>query len=77
MSHLLISLDESLKFLLEAVILVIQVSHVLIEGINLRLEVNLVSHHLLGVLSQAVDLISDRFVVLLKLIVFNFEFRRF
>jgi hypothetical protein len=76
LSYLLISLDESLKFFLEAVILVIQVGHMLIEGINFRLEVNLVSHHLLRVLSEAIDLVIDRLVVLLKLVVFNFEFRR-
>ena len=77
LSNLLISLNETLKFLLEAVVLVVQVGHVLIEGINLGLEVNLISHHLLGVLLQSVDLVGNGLLVLLKLVVLNFEFRAF
>jgi hypothetical protein len=75
LSDLLISLDETFKLLLEAVILIVQVGHVLIEGINLRLEVDLVSHHLLRVLLESVDLVGNRLLVLLELVVFNFELR--
>jgi len=50
---------------------------VLIKGINLGLEINLVSHHLLGVLLQSVNLIGNRLLVLLKLVELNFEFRAF
>jgi hypothetical protein len=57
--------------------LVIQVSHVLIKGINFALEVNLVLHHLLGVLLQSVDLIGNWLLVLFKLIILNFELRAF
>jgi hypothetical protein len=34
MSDLLISLDETFKLLLETVVLIVQVGHVFIEGIN-------------------------------------------
>ena len=50
LSHMLISLDESFKFLLEAVVLVIQISHMLIKRIDFGLQIDLVSHHLLRVL---------------------------
>jgi hypothetical protein len=70
-------LDETFEFLLEAVVLVIKVSHVLIKSINLRLEVNLVSHHLLRVLLQSVDLVGYRLLVLLKFVKLNFQLRAF
>ena len=57
--------------------MVVQVGHVLIEGINLGLKVNLISHHLLGVLLQSVDLVGNGLLVLFKLVVLNFEFRAF
>jgi hypothetical protein len=50
LSHMSVSLDEALKLFLEAVVLVIQISHVLIEGINFSLKVDLISHHLFRVL---------------------------
>lgn len=74
---MLISLDETFKLFLEAVVLVIKVGHVLIKSINLRLEINLVSHHLLGVLLQSVDLVGNRLLVLFKFVKLNFELRAF
>ena len=62
---------------MKAVVLVVQVSHVLVKSINFGLEVNLVSHHLLGVLLQPIDLISNRLLVLLKFVKLNFQFRAF
>ena len=59
LSNLLVGLNETLELLLEAVILIIEVGHVLVKGIDLRLKVNLVPHHLLGVLLQSIDFISD------------------
>ena len=77
LSNLLIGLDKTFELLLEAVVLVIKVSHVFVESINLRLEINLVSHHLLGVLLQPVDLVGYRLLVLLKFVKLNFELRAF
>lgn len=74
LSHVLVSLDESFKFLLEAVVLVIQISHVLVESIDFSLEIDLVSHHLLGVLLQSVDFIGYRFFILLKFVQLHFQF---
>jgi len=71
LSNLLISLDESLKLLLEAVILVIEVGHMLVKSIDFRLEVDLVSHHLLGVSLQPIDLVCDGLLILLKFVVFH------
>lgn len=77
LSDLLVGLDETFKLFLEAVVLVVQVGHVFVEGINFGLELNLISHHLLRVLSKSVDLISNRLLVLFKFIVFNFELSAF
>jgi hypothetical protein len=74
LSDLLISLNEPFELLLEAVILIVEICHMLIEGIHFGLQVNLVSHHLLWVLLQSVDLIGHGLLVLLKLVVFDFEF---
>ena len=74
LSHMLVSLDESFKFLLEAVVLVIQISHVLVKSIDFSLEIDLVSHHLLGVLLQSVDFIGYRFFILLKFVQLHFQF---
>ena len=43
----------------------------LVESIDLGLELDLVSHHLLRVLLELVDLISGRLLVLLKLVILN------
>ena len=47
LSDLLISLDEAFELLLEAVVLIVEICHMLIEGIHFGLQINLVSHHLL------------------------------
>ena len=77
MSNLLISLNKALELFLEAVVLVVQVSHMLVKSIYFGLKVNLVSHHLLGVLLQPIDLISHRLLVLLKFVKLNFQLRAF
>ena len=75
MSHLLIGLDEALELLLEAVVLIIEVSHVLVKGINLGLEVDLVLHHLLGVLLESIYFVSDGLLFLLEFVILDLELR--
>jgi hypothetical protein len=75
LSHLLVGLDETFELLLEAIVLVVQVGHMLVESIDLGLELDLVSQHLLRVLLELVDLVSSGLLVLLKLAVLNLKLR--
>lgn len=52
----LISVNEVLKLLLQAVVLIIQISHVLVKCVNLGLQFHLVLQHLIAVLLKAIDL---------------------
>ena len=76
LSHMFVSLDEAFELFLEAVVLVIQISHVFIKGIDFRLQIDLISHHLFRVLLKSVDFIGYRFFILLKFIVLHFQFGR-
>ena len=44
--HFFVGLDETFKFLLKAVVLIVKVGHVLVEGVHLSLQLDLVSSHL-------------------------------
>lgn len=57
-SDLIICLNELLELFLEAVVLIIQVGHVLVKGIDLGLQLDLVFEHLVGVLLQTVNLVA-------------------
>lgn len=70
-SHLLVSLDETFEFFLKAVVLVVEVGHVLVQSVDFGLQFNLVLAHLVGVVLQAVDLVADALLVLLKLLEVN------
>ena len=63
----LICINEVLELLLKAVILVVQIGHVLVEGINLSLKIGLVSHHAITLLPETVQLKSYRLLVLFQL----------
>jgi hypothetical protein len=63
----LIGFDEVLELLLKAVVLIVQICHVFVEGVDLLLKVSLVAQHLVGVLLEAVDFEGDGLLVLLKL----------
>lgn len=65
---MLVCLDEAFQLLLQAVVLVVQISHVLVEGINFSLQLNLVFVHLLRMLLQPPDLIADAIFILLQLL---------
>ena len=62
-----ICLNESFELLLEAVVLVVEVGHVLVKSINLSLQLYLILVHLLRVMLESVDLIPDTLFVLFKL----------
>lgn len=61
-----ISLNESLQFFLQAVVLIVKISHVFVKGVNFGLQIDLVSQHLLRVLFESVDLVSNRGLVLVQ-----------
>lgn len=67
-SDLIVRLDELLELLLEAVVLVVQVGHVAVEGVDLGLEVDLVFEHLVGMLLEPVDFVGHLFFVLNQLV---------
>ena len=73
-SHGVISLDELLELLLEAVVLIIQIRHVPVECIDLSLKVKLVLHHLFGMLLQTIKFVTDRLFILSGFVVRNLEF---
>jgi hypothetical protein len=63
-SHLLVSLNEAFQLLLETVVLVVEVCHVLVQGIDFGLEFDLVPVHLVGVLAKSVDFVGHALFVL-------------
>ena len=73
-SHGVISVDELLELLLQAVILIIQIRHVPVECIDLSLKVKLVLHHLFGMLLQTIKFVTDRLFILSGFVVRNLEF---
>ena len=70
-SYLLIGFNEVFEFLLEAIILIVQISHVFVEGFYLSLELDLVLVHLIRVMLQTVSFITDTLFVLLQLLKVN------
>ena len=66
-SNLLIRFNEWFELLLKAVVLVIEVGHVLVECLNLSLKVNLILHHLLWVSLESIDLVWEGLFILLLL----------
>jgi len=68
-SDLVICRNEGFQFLLELVILVIQVAHMWIKSVNFSLQINLVPHHLVRMILDAVELVHHRFFVLFTLVV--------
>lgn len=75
--HLIIGLDEFLELLLQAVVLVIKVGHVLVEGVDFSLKFNLIFEHLVGVLLESIDLVAEGLLVLLQLIEGNLALLQF
>jgi len=71
--HLVVSFEESLQLFLQAVVLIVEIGHVLIKSIDLSLEVNLILEHLVGVLLQSADFVADRLLILLQLLEDNLE----
>ena len=55
---LIISLYKLLELLLQAIVLVIQISHVFIKCIDLSLEVNLILKHLIRVLFKSINFVT-------------------
>lgn len=55
---MIVCLNELLELFLEAVVLIIQVGHVLVKGIDLGLQLDLIFEHLVGVLLQTVNLVA-------------------
>lgn len=71
LSNLVISLDESLELFLKAVVLVVEVGHMLVQCVDLSLQVDLISHHLLWMWLEAVNLILDRLLILFTFLELN------
>jgi hypothetical protein len=63
-SHFFVSLNETFELFLETVILIVQVCHVFIQGVNLSLQLDLVSVHLIRMLLDSVNLKAEATFVL-------------
>jgi len=74
-SDLLVGLDEALELFLEAVVLVVEVGHVLVQGINFGLKFNLVSVHLIRMLAKTVNLVGNACFILLQFLEGDLELR--
>lgn len=72
--HSFISIDEIFELFLQAVILIIQIGHVLVKSVNLSLQIHLILQHLVAVLLQTVNLERDRLLVLLEFAQSNLKF---
>ena len=70
-SYLLVCFNEAFQLLLEAVVLVVQVCHVLVQGVDFGLKLHLVLAHLVRVLSDSVNLISKTIFILLQLLQYD------
>ena len=75
--HSVTCVHELFELFLEAVVLVIQVGHVLVECINFSLQVNLIFKHLVGMLLQSVDFVANRLFILNQFVECNFELGEF
>lgn len=76
-SDSIVGLHKFLKFLLKAVVLVIQVGHVPVKSINLTLQIELVLHHLIRVLLQSIQFVTDRLFILDSFIMRNLQLLKF
>ena len=64
LSNLVIGFNEALKFFLKAVVLIVEIGHVLVQCIDFSLQINLISHHLLWMWFESVNLIFDWLFIL-------------
>lgn len=65
-SDFFVCLNEAFQLFLEAVVLVVEVGHVFIEGVNFSLQFDLVGGHLASVLLQPVNFVCKTSFVLLQ-----------
>jgi len=65
---LFVCLNKALQFFLKAVVLVVKIRHVLVQGIHLVLKLQLVLVHLVGMVLEPVNFVADRLLVLLHLL---------
>ena len=76
-SYLFVGFNETLKFLLKAVILIVQICHMLIQCIHFSLQLNLIFIHLFRMVLKSVKFVTDALLILFQLLMENIEFSVF